>query len=812
MLESRIAPAAILTFTDIDGDVVKVSSDQALTATVSFTATGNPAEILVSGVGHDGASLAFAVTKSATGDGLVNIGRIMAPGLDLGAVTVPGDLGKIVCGNVNNPRPGLKSLTARSIGNYNVATQGGFDLYSVVTGDLGALNVAGSVLGISLQVTGKAGAISIGGDLGGDGNFSSARLLAGGIGSVKIGGDVFAGKGDESGKIVSFGDLGSVKIGGSLYGALDAKADNQGQIFASGNAGPISVGHDIIGAVSEQKAIEIGGNAGAITVGGSLVGGAGKFSGGIYIGGNSGAIKIAGDVCGGVGDRSGQIIVGGTAAGFIVGHDIRGGSGSQLPIITEFWQIKFGAVSAPVKVGGDILGGTGFASAIVDLGTGAPSFTLGGSLIGGGAALGQLSFPAGEVIAGHTPLVTIGGDLMGSAFGGGRLEATSIAKLAIKGSIIGTTGVSGLTNILPQVSIAGDLGIATIAGEVQESSEGGTLTHGQFFVGGNVQSLQIHGSVTGGTTQATAIDIRGNAGAIRIGGSLHVGPGTYSGGVIVKGRLGFFQIGGSEESIVRASSFGSVNVVGDVTGYFFATKGSFDFINIGGSLRSDVTGGSLDAVHSLGVVKIGGSILGSLGVGDSNLRAEFAPSITVGGDIVGRAGVIPIFQFSEGVGAIRVGGDLRGPQSAETRILFNTSTSVPTRGFASLSVHGNVENVFIGSGVHNVSYTGLVPDTTLGPVTVGGDWISSSIVAGIGPGVDLLTATADDEALPMNNFSRIAAITIAGQVLGSAAVNDHFGFVAHSIGPVKIAGKTYQPGATPIELSPITGDVTIRVI
>src|SRR4051794_37589975 len=115
-LEARIAPAVILTFTDIDGDTVEIVSNKALTASLTKTPAQNPAELLITGAGLDGANLSTIVAQGADGDGFVNIGRIVATGLDLGTVTVKGDLGKIVCGNTGNPLPAIKALKVRSMG------------------------------------------------------------------------------------------------------------------------------------------------------------------------------------------------------------------------------------------------------------------------------------------------------------------------------------------------------------------------------------------------------------------------------------------------------------------------------------------------------------------------------------------------------------------------------------------------------------------------------------------------------------------------------------------------------------------------
>jgi hypothetical protein len=110
-------------------------------------------------------------------------------------------------------------------------------------------------------------------------------------------------------------------------------------------------------------------------------------------------------------------------------------------------------------------------------------------------------------------------------------------------------------------------------------------------------------------------------------------------------------------------------------------------------------------------------------------------------------------------------------------------------------------------------------------VKVAGDWTASTVAAGVDPGVDQRFATADDVAAkspPSELFSRIASITIGGQVRGTPAANDHFGFVAQEIGSLSIDGKKFPLTSGPsndnvgsekakFELGS-TGDVTVREI
>src|SRR4051794_36552104 len=73
-------------------------------------------------------------------------------------------------------------------------------------------------------------------------------------------------------------------------------------------------------------------------------------------------------------------------------------------------------------------------------------------------------------------------------------------------------------------------------------------------------------------------------------------------------------------------------------------------------------------------------------------------------------------------------------------------------------------------------------DAVLGPITVQRDWIASSVAAGVNHGPDLDYATADDSLGASNqpNPARIASITIRGQLLGTVASGDRYGFTARS--------------------------------
>jgi hypothetical protein len=119
-LESRIAPATFLTFTDVDGDLVKITSSKGiLTGHATFADSGAGQKLLLLDLTDPSfakTKLSFSVKRAAHGDGLVNVGKINAAGNDLERVFVPGDLGEIDAGDGNAVSPAIRAFTVYSMG------------------------------------------------------------------------------------------------------------------------------------------------------------------------------------------------------------------------------------------------------------------------------------------------------------------------------------------------------------------------------------------------------------------------------------------------------------------------------------------------------------------------------------------------------------------------------------------------------------------------------------------------------------------------------------------------------------------------
>jgi hypothetical protein len=239
-------------------------------------------------------------------------------------------------------------------------------------------------------------------------------------------------------------------------------------------------------------------------------------------------------------------------------------------------------------------------------------------------------------------------------------------------------------------------------------------------------------------------------------------------------------------------------------------------------VRGDLIGGSISgtqpnlfdtgyiACNRIESVFIGGSIIA--GIDDSTAGGLFKnASIRVNHDIG------PIVVEGSLVGRTNANGDslviiqARGQQTLQPGATTDLA-------IASLSVGGEVRNARILAGFDSVLNPANA-DASIGAVEIGGKWTASSLVAGVrdtdgdgfGDNDDAVQTVSDDPAL----VARIASIVIKGFVAGSAASGDHFGFVAQQVGSFKSRGFTAALTAgtdAPIELSPITGDVTLREI
>ncbi len=448
-LEDRIAPAAVFFYTEPDGDKIQVKTSVGNSAGLFLSAkfdTGGAQKILqkldlttFSGE-FARADVSISVLKrGATGDGLATVGAIKASNMDLGNVSVQGDLGQIDAGNAALSGPALKSLKVHSMGAFGLATQGAADpdrgLDSVLVGKIGSLTVTTDLVGVQIG-TGGLGKVKIGGSI-----LESGLATSSGLQTITVGGNV-------TGSIVaSAGNIGSVIVKGSLLGTKNTLS---GVVLAQGgNIGSVKIGRDILagnGEVTTSASIVTGnisasGRLGSVTVGGDIVANnvpdnGGVFSGtvltGISAGLDLGVVKIGGSV------------IGNTAHDVLITGYINPDPASHVAIksVSIAGNVIHAAVGAGYGAGSRVIGEqNGNADAQIGRitvgGNWTDSVAAAGAAIGGvfGADGDDVAMSGGDAnVASRIGAIVIKGRVLGVDSGG--FEAQEIGSLSINGGKI----------------------------------------------------------------------------------------------------------------------------------------------------------------------------------------------------------------------------------------------------------------------------------------------------------------------------------------------------------------------------------------
>jgi len=443
------------------------------------------------------------------------------------------------------------------------------------------------------------------------------------------------------------------------------------------------------------------------------------------------------------------------------------------------------------------------------------SITIGGSLLGGATDLfGQIA------AAGDIGVVNIRGDIAG---GSGYQSGSIVAERAIGTVVIGGSLRGGAGSSSGRIHPIGGIGALKINGDVA----GGSGVESGFIVAEQaIGAVTIGGSVRGGAGIGSGQINLLRSGPVKIAGSVVGGDGPYSGQLYSTQALPGVMIGGSVRGgagissgqVGFAGATGAVTVTGDVAGGsgaysgMLGSNGPAASIIIGGSVLggTNSNSGQVFATGAVGALRIAGDVVGGSAAGAMDLsqsgyiQAQRIANLTLGGSLI--AGTDDTSGLFEKNGSIRVTDDLgrvviKGSvigNATNPAIISARGSGVPTAtsdlAVASLTVLGRVEYAQILAGVLP-SGTAANADAQVGPVTVGGDWIASSIAAGVAPGPDGYFGNADDVKFTgvmkdvVGVSSRIVSLTIAGQALGTlSSPRDAYGVVAENVSAVKIGG------------------------
>src|SRR5262249_12149917 len=154
-------------------------------------------------------------------------------------------------------------------------------------------------------------------------------------------------------------------------------------------------------------------------------------------------------------------------------------------------------------------------------------------------------------------------------------------------------------------------------------------------------------------------------------------------------------------------------------------------------------------------VMIGGSIFAGWDTSSGTLQKS--GSIRAGDDL----------------GPVTIRGSLHG--NATSRVIISgrgeaLPLAVPTRDLAikSVSIGGSVERTFLLGGA-SVDLDGVNGDAQIGPIHVSGDWVASSVSAGVAAGGDGFGNPNDTLIAGASTtiIARIASIQIGGLVAGT---------------------------------------------
>lgn len=463
----------------------------------------------------------------------------------------------------------------------------------------------------------------------------------------------------------------------------------------------------------------------------------------------------------------------------------------------------------------------------------------------------QVNGIVGDSRVGKIGKITIGGSIIGgSAANSGQIISTSdIGTVVIKGSILGGTGQAsgqlnsgeGIKSVVLGGSLEGNSGGAPggSIGDIQQGS--GSIIVGRAF-SGELEKVTIGGEIRGGSgvgSGSIIADSESSLGTVTIKGSMVGGTEDYTGMIYAGEALEKLTVGGSiigqggnynvsEDAYGQVWVFGRtgpVVVKGDLVGAEGAAGGriysgsNIASVSIGGSIVSGpgTASGSIDSGGSIGAVTVKRNLDRSV-ASDSSFFGIVADdgikSVKIGGFVAGAE-----IASGEQLGAVSIGGYV------SSGLISGVGQENATRkdiAIKSIKIGGLVKNSLIRAGFDHRETFGTPwenADGQIGAVTVGGDWIASSISAGFDP-ADSNYGDGDDILAPDDDSgiqSRIASITIAGTVVGSPdAVSsmDSFGFLAQNIGSLKINGGPIKLdsgfGNDDVALSLVTGDVRLK--
>jgi len=623
----------------------------------------------------------------------------------------------------------------------------------------GVLNETGGILKINAEAAN-----------GGDGEVDVGLVESGGLTLklIQIGGDLGKITGGSIGKLV----VDSLGLRGTATQIPSVAADLASSI--AGSLGSLKIqGEGIVNA-----SLNVEGRIGSVFIAGDIIGGSAANSGSISFIKRIDSLVVEGGIFGGAGANSGSIAPEGSGK---IGK-LSIGSNAALEALVGGSGAGSGSVSAgkvgAILIDGHIVGGSGVRSGVLDFSE-AQKLTVTGNIVGGDALL---------LVRGELDKNPATSDVI-------TVSSASESGLVYLGSVQGAVRIDGFL----------------IGGNAVDS--------GKLVVDGAFQKISVGGIIGGGGTNSGNLLVIGNGGKVVVGNggeaAMLGGIGATSGAVIlskvnkliVEGDV----VGGSgtNSGSVAFKQIGKVQMQGDIVGGAGARSGVI--ASNGGKLgevniEGDIVGGSGQLSGALGGKKmkdvfVAGDLLGGSGVQSGFLDiATSAGNISIGGAVIGGSGAASgRVLVQEKVGAISVNGDLRGGggESSGRFDLFG--------GADRISVGDDLEGgsgidsgvINLGGVTKNLSITGdIAGGTGSGSGGVGSNFAINKLRIGGGIlGGDNASAT---QALNLSGFivagrlidAEVTGAVVAGTTAGGALTNSGAIRAINDIVDLRVGGMT----------------------
>lgn len=594
-----------VTFTDVDGDAVTVTSSVPLFSAATLPDVFNLTpdsrthrqqlqRINLAALPDPSKAAKAVITvsaqrnKAAGGDGRMNVGSVNGfngqTGVDLYGLVVRGDLGLIGVGDTDTSTLGLGRLEVGSMGVFGTSTQAAPGAVGgIILGRVGSITVSGDVVNANLVVTGST--------------VSAERPADGTIGSLRITGSLVGGDADNSGFIQATGEIGRVYVGGNVVGG---QGNNSARISAGGDVASVRVVGSIFGGGGEKsgfvgadgtiKEVTIGQGA----LGGLIQGGSGKTSGGVAADGDLKAVTVN-RILGGTGEASGAVSAGGGLHNLQVRYDVVGGDGALSGLVE-------GGAIGTVRVGVGVLGNRGDGSGSVLSHAGIFDLKVGALAGGAGLKSGHI-----EAVGRIETLRVVNG------VAGGAGEQSGVVTADTIGTFTTTTGgISGGSGEYSGRVTAKAMKQATIANGVV----GGTkLGSGRLDVDGFLEKLTV-ANVYGGAGDASGVVQAGTLGTVTVLHNVEGGAGNTSGAVV--SETDFTQI------TVNGNLFGGS---GPYSGRIASVGGGIDKVSILGMVVAGTGGrsGNVSAVR-VGELRVGNGMYANPDLEAGMLESDFIPA------------------------------------------------------------------------------------------------------------------------------------------------------------------------------------------